>query len=143
MPQILVGRARRSGVGQSLAGNALQLLRGRVWAGEKPGQPYRVESLIYIGSLRGSFPHAEVVVKLPIKPEQVPTTNDSHSAVTYFALAMEARRLKCDPAVSIGLLGKARSAIKDIRRRDKKKEPEGHLSELEAAVVNELNELKK
>jgi len=112
--------------------NALQLLRGTVW----PGQPYSVESAIYIGGLRGSLPHTEVRVRLPIQPEEVPTTNDSHSAVTFFALAMEARRLKCDPAVSIHLLGKARSVIKDIRRRSGSLV--GHLAELEAAVEAEL-----
>jgi hypothetical protein len=96
--------------------NSLELLRGRVWLGTS-GKPHVVQSDIYIGDLRGAFPRSDVVVKLAIDPDEVSTTNDSHSVVTYFALAMEARRLGCDQAISRNLLARAKSILQDIRRR--------------------------
>jgi len=96
--------------------NSLGLLRGRIWPGAA-GKPQSVQSDFYIGELRGAFPRPELTVQLPLDENQVSTTNDSHSVVTYYALAMEARRLGCDQAISRGLLARAASILRDIRRR--------------------------
>lgn len=94
--------------------NALALLRGELW----PGQPHFVDSRVFIGDLRGRFPASEIHVRMPIQPELVPSTNDSHSLVTYYALAMDARQLKCDPAIVRSLLSRAWSVLQDLKRRD-------------------------
>ena len=112
--------------------NALQLLRGELW----PGQPYFVDSHIFIGDLRGGFPAPEVNVRLLVQPEMVPTTNDGHSLVTYYALAMDARRLKCDPAIVRGLLSRAWSVLQDLRHRPGGLS--GDLEKLEPLVRSEL-----
>jgi hypothetical protein len=112
--------------------NALQLLRGEMW----PGQPYFVDSRIFIGDLRGSFPSPEVHVRMPVRPELVPSTNDSHSLVTYYALAMDARRLRCDPAIIRSFLSRAWSVLQDLKRR-----PDGLLGDvakLEPLIKREL-----
>jgi hypothetical protein len=114
--------------------DSLQLLRGRVWLGV-PGKPF-VQSDIYIGELRGAFPRPEVVVRLAVDPDEVATTNDSHSVVTYFALAMEARRLGCDQAIARSFLARASSILRDIQRREKKLS--GDLAALDAVVDQEL-----
>lgn len=115
--------------------NSLELLRGRVWLGA-PGNPHFVQSDIYIGELRGAFPRPEVTVKLAVDPDEVSTTNDTHSVVTYFALAMEAKRLGCDPAVSRRFLARAASILRDIQRRAGTLSRD--LAELETAVLQEL-----
>lgn len=94
---------------------SLELLRGRVWLGQ-PGGTF-VQSDIFIGNLRGRFPRDEVTVKLAVTPAEVANTNDSHSAVTYFALAMEAKRLGCDPAIAFRFLSRASSVLTDLERR--------------------------
>ena len=94
--------------------NALLLFRGELWTDKT--KPY-VLSDIYLGDLRGSFPAQEVRVKLSIQPESVPKTLDSHSLIIYYALAMDARRLGCDPAIVNALLAKARSILSDLRNR--------------------------
>jgi hypothetical protein len=112
--------------------NALELLRGTLW----PGTPYYVTSEIYIGELRGSFPRNEVLVRLSIEPEMVPTTNDTHSLVTYYVLAMDARRLKCDPALVDYFLSRAWSILQDLKGR--RPGLIGDLAAMEAALSKEL-----
>jgi hypothetical protein len=112
--------------------NALQLLRGELW----PGQPYFVDSSIFIGDLRGSFPSPEVHIRMPVQPELVPSTNDSHSLVTYYALAMDARRLRCDPAIVRSLLSRAWSVLQDLKRR--RGDLVGDVAKLEPLVKHEL-----
>ena len=114
---------------------ALELLRGRVWA-TGPGKPYVVQSDIYIGELRGQFPRPEISVKLPIVDSEASTTSDSHSVITYYVLAMEAKQLSCDQAIARGLLARALSILKDIRRRGGN--ISGDLAELERIVVEQL-----
>jgi hypothetical protein len=96
--------------------NSLELLRGRIWPGPQ-GRPYDIQSDIYIGELRGAFPRPEITVQLAITPDEASTTMDSHSAVTYFALGMEARRLSCDQAITRAFLARAKAILKDIQGR--------------------------
>jgi hypothetical protein len=112
--------------------NALELLRGTLW----PGNPYFVDSEIYIGDLRGEYPRGEIRARLLLEPERVPSTNDTHSLVTYYALAMDARRLECDPAIVRDLLSRAMSILQDLRGRED--QVVGDLAELEVALKQEL-----
>lgn len=113
--------------------NALELLRGTLWQ----GNPYFVDSEIYIGDLRGNFPRREVHTRLLIAPENVPSTNDTHSLVTYYALAMDARRLQCEPALVRHFLSRAYSILQDLKGR-----PGGLVGDLvaiEAIIEAELS----
>lgn len=113
--------------------NALQLLRGELWS----GKPYFVDSHIFVGDLRGDFPSTVINVRLAIRPELIGNNNDSHSLVTYYALAMDAKRLKCDPAIVRNLLSRAWSVMQDLNRREGGMV--GDMIELERSLKHELN----
>lgn len=94
---------------------ALELLRGSVFPVD---DSFSVTSRIYLGELSGGLGSTSVSVSLPISPDEFGNANDSHSLVTYYALAMEAKRLQCAPGVVVGLLGKAREKAADLDRRN-------------------------
>jgi hypothetical protein len=94
---------------------ALELLRGGVVPGNGN---FSVRSRIYLGELSGELGSTSVSVSLPISGNEFANANDSHSLVTYYALAMEAKRLQCAPGVVVGLLGKAREKAADLERRN-------------------------
>lgn len=93
---------------------ALELLRGGVLP--RNGS-FSVQSRIYLGELKGGLASTSVSVGLPIVSSEFANASDSHSLVTYYALAMEAKRLHCPPGVVVGLLGKAREKATDLVRR--------------------------
>lgn len=113
--------------------HALELLRGTLWS----GTPYFVDSEIYIGDLRGRFPRNEVHMRFAIEPENVPSTNDTHSLVTYYVLAMDARRLKCEPALVRRFLSNAYSILEDLKGRSGGLD--GDLAAMEAIIKDELS----
>ncbi len=92
---------------------ALELMRGMMIKED----PYIANSEIYIGSLSGCYNKRSVNVSLPVQPESVPSTNDSHSLVTIYALAMDALRLNRDMSIVKALLAQATSILKDLKRR--------------------------
>jgi hypothetical protein len=67
---------------------SLEVFRGRI---RTDGNLYSVRSKIYLGDLKGHLNEATITVDLPIKDEEFDTTRDTHSAVTLYALAMDAR----------------------------------------------------
>lgn len=94
---------------------ALELLRGGVLPGDGS---FSVQSRIYLGDLRGGLGSPSVAVSLPIAGSEFANASDSHSLVTYYALAMEAKRLGCPSGVVVGLLGRAREKAADLVRRN-------------------------
>ena len=94
---------------------ALELLRGSIFPVDGS---FSVMSRIYLGELSGGLGSTSVLVSLPISPNEFGNANDSHSLVTYYALAMEAKRLQCSPGVVVGLLSRAREKAADLDRRD-------------------------
>jgi hypothetical protein len=94
---------------------ALELLRGGILP---DNGSYSVKSRIYLGELSAGLGSTSVSVSLPITAGEFANANDSHSLVTYFALAMEAKRLNCPPGVRVGLLGKALEKAADLTRRN-------------------------
>ena len=93
--------------------DALQLLRGSVF--QKEATTY-VRSQIYLGISSDSLNISSVVVRLPVIDEEFPNTSDTHSIVTYYALAMDAERLGKVSTV-VRLLSKALEKLRDLERR--------------------------
>ena len=94
---------------------ALELLSGVVTK-DSGRDSYSVRSRIFVGELRGSLGEESVVVSMPISAAQFGSMMDSHSVVTFYALAMDARRRKCDRAVSIALLSALMEKVRDLGR---------------------------
>jgi hypothetical protein len=122
LEQLQVVRAGRD----TLAGNpalvrkywsdshALQLMSGIVDASD--GQ-FEVRSRLFIGDLRGSLPTSSLLVGMPITASQFGNVMDSHSIVTFYALAIDAERRRCDRAVTIALLNALDEKVADLKRR--------------------------
>lgn len=94
--------------------HALQLMSGIV-DGES-GQ-YSVRSRMYLGELRGGLESPSLIVGMPIAASQFGNVMDSHSIVTFYALAVDAERRRCDPAVAIALLNSLNEKVSDLKRR--------------------------
>jgi hypothetical protein len=93
---------------------SLLLLRGNIFA-ENGG--YHARSRLYLYGLHGSLPNVSVSMRLPIVDDAFPNTNDTHSLTLYYALAMDAARLECTPAMVIELLSKAEDKVRDLKLR--------------------------
>jgi hypothetical protein len=94
--------------------NRLQVLYGTV---TNPNGRYTITSRVHLGTLEGGAFPSSVVLTLPIEEARIGVTNDAHSFVTYYSLALEARRLKCPSFVVRGLLAHAREVGSDLKRR--------------------------
>lgn len=93
---------------------ALELMSGIV---DGAAGQYTVTSELFIGDLRGTLDSDSLIVGMPITPSQFGNIVDSHSIVTFYALALDAERRRCDPAVSVALLSALEEKIADLRRR--------------------------
>lgn len=116
--------------------HALQLLRGTV---DSDASGYSVLSRVYLGDLRGGLASPSLVVGMPIVASQFGNVLDSHSIVTYYALAVDAQRRRCDPAVAIALLNSLCEKVADLRRRSPRLDPA--LETLARAAEEALDEL--
>ena len=94
--------------------HALQLMSGIV---ESAGGRFNVRSRLYIGDLRGTLDTSSLVVGMPIVASQFGNVMDSHSIVTFYALALDAERRRCDRAIAIALLNSLDEKVTDLRRR--------------------------
>ena len=94
--------------------HALELLRGIVQPGN---DTFFVQSRIYLGDLKGTLPKPSVAMTLPITAREFANASDSHSLVTYYALAMEAKRLQCPSGIMVELLSRAKEKAADLRKR--------------------------
>jgi hypothetical protein len=92
----------------------LQILYGTV--GQVNGR-YVITSRVHLGDLEDKSGPSSVVISLPMDEATIGATNDAHSLVTYYSLALEARRIACPAAVIIDLLVRARESAIDIQRR--------------------------
>jgi hypothetical protein len=93
----------------------LEVLWGLIFI-EANGQPTvpEVRSSIYFGELGGK--RTKVTVPLQISPNELGLASDSHSLVTYYALALEALRLGCPVHVAAGLLSQAKEKAADLAK---------------------------
>jgi hypothetical protein len=94
----------------------LLLLRGILYPDPAVPNGYQVTSSIYWGDLRPPDLRETVQAKLPITPEGFADARDSHSMVTLFALAMDAKRRECHSSVVLHLLEKALEKAHDLER---------------------------
>ncbi len=78
---------------------------------------YRVTSSLYLGGLAPDEVGKVVTAFLPITPEGSANARDSHSMVALSALALDAMKRECDPAIIRHLLGKANYKALDLKRR--------------------------
>lgn len=69
------------------AQGALAVLLGRLQERE---QDYLMRTRFYLGKLKGTLPSPSVNIDLLVRDDQFDTTRDSHSAMTLYALAMDA-----------------------------------------------------
>ena len=72
-----------------------------------------MRSKIYLGNLKGHLNDATITVDLPIKDEEFDTTRDTHSVVTLYALAMDARQMNRPENEINALLAEALSRFPD------------------------------
>jgi hypothetical protein len=92
----------------------LQVLYGTV--AQMNGR-YIITTRVHLGDLEAKGTPTSVVISLPMEDATIGATNDAHSLVTYYSLALEARRIACPAAISIDLLARARESAIDLQRR--------------------------
>jgi hypothetical protein len=116
--------------------HALQLMSGIV---DGASGQYSVRSRMYLGDLRGALESSSLIVGMPIAASQFGNVMDSHSIVTFYALAVDAERRRCDRAVAIALLNSLNEKVSDLRRRGGPLDPGVEL--LATAARTRLDEL--
>lgn len=117
--------------------SVLCLLRGTIVSDDN--LTYMVKSSFYLGELKEYFPYDVVRIDLPIKISEHANTQDSHSLVILYALAMDARRIGSDSHHVARFLTSALNKLADIKRRSG--ELQGDLAKLEQAIVQASDEL--
>ena len=117
--------------------NRLQVLYGTV---TNPEGRYMITSRVHLGTLEGGAFPSSVVLTLPADQAKIGIANDAHSLVTYYALALEARRIKCPSFIVRGLLEQASEVGDDLKRRISN-DPE--LNRVIVSVQNLSSELTK
>lgn len=95
--------------------HSLELFKGVLEPAERGG--YGVRSRIYLGDLGAPLQTKSVLVSMKIAATEMANTMDAHSIVTYFALAMDLQRRRCDRAVVAGVLSKVQEKLADLKRR--------------------------
>jgi len=92
--------------------SALEVFTGRV---RDVGSGLSVRSDVFLGDLKGDLAKQTITLDLPINDDQFDTTRDSHTAVTLYALAMDAQRCGSPPDVVLVFLSEAYSRVNDVR----------------------------
>ena len=118
--------------------HALQLMSGIV---DGASGQYSVRSRLYLGGLRGALDSPSLIVGMPIAASQFGNVMDSHSIVTFYALAVDAERRHCDRAVAIALLNSLNEKVTDLKRRGGSLDPSVEL--VAAAARARLDELAR
>lgn len=87
-----------------------------LWQGmiDSSGQPPQASSNIYLGRFKGQLKDPEVTLPLALKPSDAANTMDTHTMVTFYALAMNAIASKCPASVSKTYLDLALAIYKDL-----------------------------
>jgi len=111
----------------------LEILSGAI-----TGSPPVVTSNVYLGDLRGSLTKSTVSVQIEINPREYRSYRDMHSALTLYALAMDAKtRNPQQQGVVSQYLAEAESLLKSIPNADE------NVRALSDAVAKDLMALKK
>lgn len=111
---------------------ALFLLSGAL---DLEGTTYYVDSSIYWGGLKPAGLHDYIYARMPVTPAGQRNALDTHSLITFFALAMDAKRRGCHSSVVLHLLEHAEEKAKDLERRN---ELDGDLVKLKAFIEDQI-----
>ncbi|MCP4672426.1 MAG: hypothetical protein GY857_14105 [Desulfobacula sp.] len=95
--------------------SVLCLLRGTIVSDDNVH--YIVKSHFYLGELKGDFPYDVIKISLPVSSKELGNTQDSHSIVILYALAMESRRIGMSNSKIAKVLFPAIDKLADIKRR--------------------------
>ena len=117
--------------------HALEVLSGVVYV--KDELPY-VVSNIYFGDLADNLNKKMITVEMKLVPEEWKTLNDSHSLVTLFSLAMDAKRTQKPRGVISEYLSSALNIANDLIKDDHGKRLE-EIRLLKVEIVKELNNI--
>jgi len=130
---------RPEGINRWLKNQAsvLCLLRGTIVSDDNI--TYLVKSNFHLGELKGAFPYDVVKITLPVISSEFGNTQDSHSLVILYALAMDAKRLGQDKSTIARFLTAANNKMADIKRRSGALS--GDLADLERALMEATSEL--
>jgi hypothetical protein len=123
-------------------GDALQVLTGSI--APEAGNSYFVQSRIYLGDLQGAFPRKTILIEVPFTARNYADTQDSHTAVLLYGLAMDAERVDSSHKALIAqLLKSAKDKLADIKKRKSLAwNAQSPLPELERAVEEAEKRLK-
>jgi hypothetical protein len=92
----------------------LQVLYGTV---SQINGRYVITTRVHLGDLEKRSAPTSVVISLPMDEATIGATNDAHTFITYYSLALEARKIGCPLSISIELLTRARETGIDLQRR--------------------------
>lgn len=90
---------------------ALEVLLGRI---RSTGSTFSVRSEVFLGDLKGDLKKDSVTLDLPISDEQFDTTRDSHTIVTLYALAMDAKKRNRPGNEVLAFLSEANARLPDL-----------------------------
>lgn len=97
--------------------DVLQIFEGRISA--EASNQYFVQSRIYLGELRGELPQRSILIEAPFAIREYADTRDSHVAVLFYALAMDAERVDPRRRVLIAsLLKVSKDKLRDVSGRN-------------------------
>ncbi len=91
--------------------NALEIFLGRLRVQDST---YSVRSKVFLGDLKGALESKTVDIDLLISDEEFDTTKDSHSIITLYALAIDAKRRGQPDEEVLSLLSEAYSRLPEF-----------------------------
>ncbi|VAV85114.1 hypothetical protein MNBD_DELTA01-217 [hydrothermal vent metagenome] len=113
--------------------NALEVFIGRLRVQDSN---YSVRSKVFLGDLKGALESKTVAIDLPISDEEFDTTRDSHSIITLYALAIDAKRRGQPDQEVLSLLSEAYSRLPESSQMSM-------LIDLETAIKETIENIKK
>lgn len=116
---------------------ALILLSGLL---DLDGTTYYVDSSIYWGGLKPAGLPDSIYARMPVTPAGQRNATDTHSMITFFALAMDAKRRGCHSSVVLHFLELADEKAKDLERR---KELDDDLLKVKTSIEEQIASLIK
>ena len=119
--------------------NILGVLRGSLILDSN--QSYALSTEFY-PVYDSSYRYNTIVIKLPYESTEFGTSQDSHSVVFLYVLALDAIALDLESSYIINFLGLASNKLADIKRRNQGTLP-GDLKQIEDAIESIIMKLRK
>ncbi len=119
--------------------NVLGVLRGTLILDSN--QSYALSTEFY-PVYDSSYPYETIDIKLPYESTEFGTSQDSHSVVFLYVLALDAIALDLESSYIINFLGLASNKLADIKRRNQGTLP-GNLKHIEDAIESIIMQLQQ